>query len=267
MEVSGLRTPCRAEIENLDSNMPPGNPAQRRGVVESGVIVNPAGADIEREVVIVEVADSLSGMMRSQGGFVFGIEGWNPGPPRPVSITFFLDNTALVCDHVGRAIIGASLDGKEVRFADSPPNANRAGTYARRPQFATHAEVIAALAAEGVDWRELSWAGTPQLSLDELRTVRDELQRRLNESCIEDAEKRREAHLKSIMAVEDPVARDAQLVLLAEVEVSVDAERQRAKQTAESRLAKAMEDARQEIRPSPTPQTQPPKATTSKPKG
>ena len=89
----------------------------------------------------------------SPGGFEFGIRGWAYGPPVAKSITFFLDNTCVVCDQYGRKITRAVLDsGEEGRFADSAPDANREGDVHPRPQFATHAQVIAALLAEKVDW-------------------------------------------------------------------------------------------------------------------
>lgn len=90
---------------------------------------------------------------RSPGGFEFGIQGWVYGPPIPRSITFFLDGSAMVCDQYGRPIRKAILDsGEELTFADSPPESNREGTVVPRPQFATHAQTIAALQAERYDW-------------------------------------------------------------------------------------------------------------------
>lgn len=95
--------------------------------------------------------DSWSG--RSPGGFEFGVQGWNWGQPVPKSITFFLDNTAMVCDQYGRQIRRAVLSsGQEVRFADTPPDASREGNVYPRPQFATHQQVLAALAEERIDW-------------------------------------------------------------------------------------------------------------------
>ncbi len=98
-------------------------------------------------------SQSETGTIRSPGGFEFGIQGFSYGDPIPKSITFFLDNTAMVCDQHGRCIRRAvSAEGSEVRFADSPPDANREGDVTPRPQYATHAQVIAALAAERIDW-------------------------------------------------------------------------------------------------------------------
>lgn len=90
---------------------------------------------------------------KSPGGFEFGIQGFTYGQPVPKSITFFLDGTAMVCDQYGRHIRRAvTNDGIEVKFADTPPDASREGEIVPRPQFASHAEVIAALAAERIDW-------------------------------------------------------------------------------------------------------------------
>lgn len=109
---------------------------------------------------------SAMGEFQSPGGFVFGVAGWSWGEPRPKSITFFLDGTAKVCDQHGRPIRGTVLNDKEVRFAQAPP-ANDDQPDARA-NLATHAQVIAALAAERIDWRTLSCAGWPQLSYAEL---------------------------------------------------------------------------------------------------
>lgn len=48
------------------------------------------------------------------------------------------------------------MDSKEVIFAIS-----------------THAQVVAALAAERVDWRTLTWAGWPQLPYEELCNLKE----------------------------------------------------------------------------------------------
>lgn len=89
----------------------------------------------------------------SPGGFEFGVVGWVWGQPVPKSITFFVDGSAMVCDQYGRPIRRAILpDGSELRFADCPPDANKEGMVAPRPQFATHVQVLAALAAERIDW-------------------------------------------------------------------------------------------------------------------
>lgn len=96
----------------------------------------------------------------SPGGHVFGVENWTWGPPIPRSITFFLDGSAVVCDQYGRHIVAANLeDGTIVKFADSPPDANSEGRIVPRPQFATHAQVLEALKAEGIDWTsyEVRW--------------------------------------------------------------------------------------------------------------
>lgn len=109
----------------------------------------------------------------SPGGFEFGLQGFTFGAPIPRSITFFLDGSALVADQYGRVIRKAvSPDGTEVLFADRPPDASRdpsgrEGQVVARPQFATHAQVIAALLAEGINWLayEVRWRnqnGQPQ---------------------------------------------------------------------------------------------------------
>lgn len=88
-----------------------------------------------------------------QADFEFGVQGWTWGDPVPKSITFFLDNTAAVCDQYGRHVRKAVLDsGAEVVFAGSPPDASKEGTIVPRPHLATHAQVIAALRAEGINW-------------------------------------------------------------------------------------------------------------------
>ena len=72
----------------------------------------------------------------SAGGFIFGPVGWSWAQPQPKSITFMLDGTTRVCDQYGRLIVKAVLGDREVLFAT-----------------ATHAQVIAALAAERIDWQ------------------------------------------------------------------------------------------------------------------
>jgi len=111
----------------------------------------------------------VAGQFQSPGGFVFGVQGWSWGEPRPQSITFFLDGTAKVCDQHGRPIKGAVVDSKEVRFAVTSPTNDDLPTA--RAGFATHAQVIAALAAERVDWKVLCCAGWPQLSYEELQRL------------------------------------------------------------------------------------------------
>lgn len=114
---------------------------------------------------------SRTGEFQSPGGFVFGVAGWTWGEPRPKSITFFLDGTAKVCDQHGRPIKGTVIDNKEVLFAISAP-ANDEVPGARK-HLATHAQVIAALAAERIDWRKMSYAGWPQLPYAELSKIPD----------------------------------------------------------------------------------------------
>lgn len=129
--------------------------------------------------------EQVSEGFQSPGGFVFGVQGWTWGEPRPKSITFFLDGSAKVCDQHGRPIKGTVVDNKEVLFAQGPPkNDDMPNT---RAHLASHAQVVAALTAERVDWRALVCAGWPQLSyadlkalaelpptpLEELRKIRD----------------------------------------------------------------------------------------------
>ncbi len=108
----------------------------------------------------------------SPGGFVFGVQGWDWGEPRAKTITFFLGcggeccsksgeicphyGVAKVCDQHGRPIRGTVVDNKEVIFAT-----------------ATHAQAIAALTAERVEWQKLTSAGWPQLPYDQLKQLKD----------------------------------------------------------------------------------------------
>lgn len=113
----------------------------------------------------------------SPGGFEFGVQGWHWGEPRPKSITFFTDGTAMVSDQHGRPIRGVmdATTGKELRFVMTAPMADRTGAVAERPGFATHAQVIEALAAERIEWTTLSRAGWPQIPYDELHKVKETL--------------------------------------------------------------------------------------------
>lgn len=115
------------------------------------------------------MAEDFVGSVQSPGGFVFGVQGWTWGEPRPRSITFFLDGTAKVSDQHGRPIAGTETDGKKVLFAPAPPgNDDPPGT---RAKYANHAQVIAALADERVDWLKLACAGWPQLPYAELKKL------------------------------------------------------------------------------------------------
>jgi len=111
----------------------------------------------------------LAGLMQSPGGFVFGVSGWSWGEPRPKSITFFLDGTAKVSDQHGRPIKGTVMNNKEVLFAMTAPAQDE--PIGLRNHLATHAQVVAALTAENVEWRKLSCAGWPQLSYAELKKL------------------------------------------------------------------------------------------------
>lgn len=131
-----------------------------------------------------------SRMRKSPGGFEFGIQGWTWGDPIPRSITFFLDNTAMVCDQYGRCIRRAlSPEGVELRFADTAPPASREGDIQPRPQFATHMQTLVALQAERVNWLayDVKWVakdGTHQIrggvTQEEANRIR---QRLINEGC------------------------------------------------------------------------------------
>lgn len=105
--------------------------------------------------------------VRSPGGFVFGIQGWEYGEVRPRSITFFTDGTTRVVDHRGNAI--SEYTG-------------------------SHASVIARLKDSGIDWQKLDYAGWPQLPYEELKelvklppTPLDELQKIANKELRTDA--------------------------------------------------------------------------------
>lgn len=111
------------------------------------------------------------GQVMSPGGFIFGVQGWTWGEPRPRTITFFLDGTAMVCDQHGRPIKGTSVDGKEVKFATTPPLADGSDKLLRAAAFASHARVCAALEVERIDWRKLTSAGWPQLPYEMLKTL------------------------------------------------------------------------------------------------
>ena len=113
--------------------------------------------------------NNLTGSLTSPGGFVFGIQGWTWGDPKPRSITFFLDNTCRVSDQHGRPIKGTVIDNRIVMFAphgptqDDPPGA--------RAKYATHTQVIEALVAERVDWTRLDMAGWPQIPYEALKKL------------------------------------------------------------------------------------------------
>ncbi len=134
-------------------------------------------------------SENFVGQLKSPGGFVFGIQGWTWGEQRPTTITFFLDGSAMVCDQHGRPIKGTVTDGKEVWFAMSPPEGvmvtsgvappypkryrevMEGGALVKKSPLATHAEVIASLARERIDWATLISAGVPQLSYEELKKL------------------------------------------------------------------------------------------------
>lgn len=114
--------------------------------------------------------EDFAGSFRSPGGFIFGVQGWSWGPPRPTSITFFTDNTAKVSDQYGRPIRGTlTHNNREVKFAQGPPG-NDDKPDARKG-LATHAQVIEALDKENVDWKTLTCAGFPQIPYEELKKL------------------------------------------------------------------------------------------------
>lgn len=117
---------------------------------------------------------SPDGMTVSPGGFEFGVQGWSYGEPRPKTITFFLDGTAMVCDQHGRPIRAALLEKegeqpRELLFAvKSPQQDDKPGA---REKLSTHQQVVEALQAEAVDWKRLTCAGWPQLSYTLLKEL------------------------------------------------------------------------------------------------
>lgn len=155
----------------------------------------------------------FSGEFRSPGGFVFGVQGWNWGEQRVTSITFFLDGTAMVCDQHGRPIKGTVVDNKVLKFVTTSPEI-QGGDTAARAKCARHAEVVAALAVERIDWQTLVCAGWPQLPyaqlkalkelpptpLEELRKIKDSL---LRKDALRIRREVDEAREKELQAVED----------------------------------------------------------------
>lgn len=98
--------------------------------------------------------NDFSGEFKSPGGFVFGVQGWTWGEQRPSSITFFVNGTCRVSDQHGRPIKGTVRDNKPLYF-----------------DKCNHAQVVAALAEERVDWRNLVCAGWPQLPYAQLKAM------------------------------------------------------------------------------------------------
>lgn len=143
------------------------------------------------------------GEFESPGGFVFGVQGWSWGEPRPTSITFFLDGTAKVSDQHGRPIRGTVVDNKEVLFAHGPPKAD--DPPGSRSKYASHAQVLAALQAELVDWRRLHCAGWPQLPYEQLKELPESLLPPVSSDPRE-----REAYLNELRKIPDKdLRRDA----------------------------------------------------------
>jgi hypothetical protein len=125
---------------------------------------------------VIDYQDQPGGMV-SPGGFEFGRVGWTWGEQRPVSITFFLDGTALVADQHGRPIKGTlGDDGVATLFATSAPELPNGRKPEDLKKFSTHARTIAALKAENYDWlnrKKIVWAGWPQLPYAELKKIVD----------------------------------------------------------------------------------------------
>lgn len=117
--------------------------------------------------------DEFNGGIVSPGGFTFGVQGWSWGTPRPTTITFFTDNTAMVCDQHGRPIKGTEVDGKKVKFAITPPKADGSDIALRQAGLATHLQVVEALEAENIDWKKLTSAGWPQLPYEKLKQLKE----------------------------------------------------------------------------------------------
>lgn len=115
----------------------------------------------------------------SPGGFVFGPQGWHWGQQRVKGITFFLDNTAKVTDQWGRPIPGVvDTDTNKITvFAKDAPQDPRGvmnqALVEERKKCATHAQVIAALEKEKVDWQSLQIAGFPQLPYEQLKKLKN----------------------------------------------------------------------------------------------
>lgn len=80
--------------------------------------------------------------VKSPGGFVFGIQGYEYGEVRPQSVTFFIDGTARVYDHRGNQMLSGP-----------------------------HSEVVEKLKELGTDWQRLNSAGWPQLPYDQLKEL------------------------------------------------------------------------------------------------
>lgn len=122
------------------------------------------------------------GTMKSPGGFEFGLQGWTPPEQRVSGLTFFLNGTAMVCDQLGQPIRGTvKASGSPVFFAMMPPQQDDKNPGYRQSidgngkrvmvKLATHAEVVAALGEERIEWSTLTFAGFPQLAYEELKKL------------------------------------------------------------------------------------------------
>lgn len=86
----------------------------------------------------------IDGMTVSPGGFEFGIQGWNWGTPRIKSVTFFIDNTAMVSDQHGRPVRGIydEKTNENYLFAMTPPHGDAQRANEPRAKYATHQQVV-----------------------------------------------------------------------------------------------------------------------------
>lgn len=105
---------------------------------------------------VIKETNLLNGEYRSPGGFVFGVQGWNPGEQRATTITFFLDGRVLLSDQYGKEIRGVVKNGQAVYF-----------------NKCSHAQVVDLLAEERIDWQTLVWAGWPQLPYVRLKEIKN----------------------------------------------------------------------------------------------
>lgn len=123
--------------------------------------------------------------VKSPGGFVFGIQGYEYGEIRPRAVTFFIDGTTRVSDHRGNPIVGYS---------------------------GSHKEVASLLSDAGVDWQKLDWAGWPQLPYADLKDLIRVPETPLDELCkIKDKQLRADA-VKLRREVDAAKAEEAEIV-------------------------------------------------------
>ena len=141
--------------------------------------------------------ETFSGEFTSPGGFVFGVQGWTWGEQRPTSITFMMNGHAKVCDQHGRPIKGVvTKDGKPIFF-----------------DKCSHAQTIAALAEERVDWQTLTCAGWPQLPYEELQKVKMEAL-----PPLQDTDEERRSYLNQLGKIPDKELRRAAIKFRGEMD-------------------------------------------------